>query len=386
MQFPGYGYLWKIFSLFGIDVNQSSRTTKHSSFVQILFKFPYLFLFMTSSVYNFLIILKSINASLLEIRALLPNLITFILSNILWFLMNQRRLVIRLCLMRATEFSAKHRFKIFAGRFTFNVVLVVYFTLNIAYIMIAVYIMNLFVYPDNNVWTLGYYMKYDFLGNTTRIFLVMSFVLLISAFPGFVTILACAMFMHLNSLLKNCKENLVKLNEVSSDCLMHFVKEYSKLLGLVHEFSSILSIPIFLLMVMHLLCMFTGTAIFLMNQEILKVNFIGENAFLLISGTSYLMLLVITASNIHVQTQAISGLLKDVYEREISSSKLSSRDLKVLQTIANKDAVLISACGMIQFTRNYIISVLGGFITYALLFISINSNSSYERVCTCTDP
>ncbi|GFY44153.1 uncharacterized protein TNIN_66771 [Trichonephila inaurata madagascariensis] len=315
-------------------------------------------------------LISAVALKVMEIKTLLPVLITCPMSYVLWYLMFKRRRMLMNCVRKLNDFSSTKLSMVFSRSRLFNAVAITCFTIQITYAIMIVYLLHQVQEPVNDVWNFSYKMRYDFWHNCVRFLLVCAYNFQVLTFPGLVTFLIGGMYL-------NCRDSLIsyekKLGVLSrSESFLSYVMEYSNLVDIINDFNDVLSAPAFAAIVLNFLLMFNSVATFLLfkNKELLP-SFIVENAVSFLFSSCSVLWMTVTASEIHIWVRKVSSSFEDLYDKEMAQSQRSTRRLAFIKAMADKEIPAMSACGIIYFTRSYILSVFGGFFTYALLFINI---------------
>ncbi|GFS92925.1 uncharacterized protein NPIL_471881 [Nephila pilipes] len=367
----GYGQSWNILALFGIRIKDKPRYPRRKIvLVTSGLKSPIFILYVVSAFYTIPMLISAIIQKLLEIKTLFPILITCPISYVLWYLVFKRRRSLMNCVRELSDFSTKKLCMVFNRAKMFNVVVTICLTVQIAYVIAMVYYLDQLEEEVNDVWTFGFSMKYDFWQNCVRFLLVCAYNFQVLTFPGFVTFLIGGMYL-------NCRDSLIAyekklLTLTKNESFLSYIMEYSNLVDIINDFNDVLSAPAFAAILVHFLLMFNSVATFLLfkNKELLP-SFILENACSFSFSSGSLLWLTVTASEIHVWVKKVSTSLEDLHDKEMARSQRRRRTMSIIKAMADKEIPVMSACGIVYFTRNYILSVFGGFFTYALLFINI---------------
>ncbi|GFW43590.1 uncharacterized protein TNCV_4769421 [Trichonephila clavipes] len=363
----GYGQVWNILASFGIRTQDNPRYARRVCVVWGL-RSPIFILFMLSAFYTIPMLISAVGLKVMEIKTLLPVLITCPMSYVLWYLMFKRRRILMRCVRKLNDFSSTKLSMLFSRSRLFNAVAITCFTVQITYAIMIVYLQHQVQEPVNDVWNFSYKMRYDFWHNCVRFLLVCAYNFQVLTFPGLVTFLIGGMYLNCRDSLISYEKNLGVLSR--SESFLSYVMEYSNLVDIINDFNDVLSAPALAAIVLNFLLMFNSVATFLLfkNKELLP-SFILENAVSFLFSSCSVLWMTVTASEIHIWVRKVSSSFEDLYDKEMAQRP--TRRLAFIKAMADKTIPAMSACGIIYFTRSYILSVFGGFFTYALLFINI---------------
>lgn len=372
MKNHSYGYLWNVLSLFGINLNDVSRLNSCKTVMRFLLKSPLFILYVAAIFYTFPNLILTTKNGIFEVRAQITWMIVCFLSYFLWYLTFQRRLALRKILREIDFFYSEH----FQG--TLNIVTIFnratasFCVSQLAYIIGAVYCMNSYQHTINNTWTYGYALDYGIWGNLARLLSTTLLCLQIAAFPVFVSLMMSAMYLHCTDALQLYKKEMRKYSK--GEFFIPFVKKYSRLLNIVKQFDTILSTPACIAMCLNLLQMFTAISMLLLNEVSSFPPLYLEVMYMLVLSACSTLFMCVSAAEVDIILREMRTEFKELYERELHSARLNLKNALLIKAMADKDIQPMSSCNTVFFTRNYIISVFGGFLTYALLIININTH------------
>lgn len=371
MNYKNYGYFSKIFSLFGIDFNESrnskvikcSRLLKSPLFILFVFSVLYMAPNLTLLAYN----------GTFEIKSLIPLTLAIVQSFLVWIIIFKKKFHICAVLTKIDRFSNKQLKKSIQSHRSFlvNAMIVSVTLFQMPYTPLLVYLMNSESAEVFNHWTFGYYVENNILRSVTMFFSLTAFVVSLVTFPVYATLLISSMYLNCSDTLRSYHKQLCIVSMEESR--IPFIKEYSNLIKIVHQLCNVLSTPAFIVVTLNFTVMLSCVAsvLFIINKPT-HLAFVLEVEFLLTCAFFSILLLSLTAAEIHVQTEKLAAKFRELYERELHHCRLSTRSLRLLKAIADKNVPPVSACGIIYFKRSYPISAFGGFITYALLILNLN--------------
>ncbi|GIY19571.1 uncharacterized protein CDAR_273911 [Caerostris darwini] len=368
----GYGQLWNILASFGIQTDDGQKKANSKTAFSSCLKSPVFLLYVLSAFYSVPMLITAIASESLELRTLFPILATCSLSCVLWYVLFQRRRTLKEVAKKLGAHSRNTHLAPFNRSRLLNSITAAFLSVTLGYLVTVVYYLQTSRESVDNVWNFGYEMSYNFWGLCVRFLQVSCYNLQVLVFPGLASFHMSAMYLSCADSLLSYRRKLEVIckKEISLPCVM----EYSKLVDLVREFGDVLSAPASVVLVLHLLLMFNSLAsFFLLSEAALMPTFMLENLTCLFCSAWCLLLIAASASEVHVRAGALSTVLGELHEREVVLSRRPSRRVALVKAMADKEAPLMSACDVVYFRRRYILSVLGGFFTYALLFINIKS-------------
>ncbi|GFQ99677.1 uncharacterized protein TNCT_614671 [Trichonephila clavata] len=224
----------------------------------------------------------------------------------------------------------------------------------------------------DNLWAYGYELK-DF----SVIFKMLLFVnvnmyeSLQIIFPGILTCTYCTVCYRLSKLLVRHNKKVLNISQtlhfMSST---HLVKEYFTILDVVDLVQKIFSEPVFLLVMMHSVHMFSMMAYYLsFTADQFSVVIITES--IIVSSTTALstIIIIIYASKVVMKMKIVQNTYRRCKESFILNSKYKY-DINIQLAIDRKLQDL-SACDVVIFQKSLILSLAGALLTYGLLIFQI---------------
>ncbi|GBO38981.1 hypothetical protein AVEN_195930-1 [Araneus ventricosus] len=369
----GYGMLWNVLALFGIKANSNSEQTK-CKIIKLSsgLKSPIFFLYVASAFYSIPMLIHAIIDIHLELRTILPLLTTCSLSYVLWYVAYKRCQLHRHVARKLNDFLLKNHCESFNRSKLLNSIMVTEFLLQLIYVSLLVYCLNLEPEKIDTVWTFGFEMEFSFWGNVARFLQGSVYTFQVLTFPGFVSLFMSGMYLH-------CRDSLISYGRrlkrfPKPEMHLPYIMEYSIMIEIVREFEDVLSTPAFILVSLNFLLMFNNVAtFFLLDDTALHLPFLLENGVCLIFSAYSVLSMSLIASETCIQAQKLSKCFENLYEEEMARPKPLLRNLSIIKAMTDKEIPVMSACSVVYFTRSFILSVFGGFFTYALLFINIKN-------------
>ncbi|GFQ89246.1 uncharacterized protein TNCT_378191 [Trichonephila clavata] len=222
------------------------------------------------------------------------------------------------------------------------------------------------------LWTYGY--KFEDLSSYFRVlcfFNVNMYVSLQVIFPGLLTCIYCTLCHRISKLLSCYKYKLMKV--FNGSLIMPsklLVNQYFAILNIVDLLQNIFTEPIFLLILMNFLHMFSMLGYFI---SFFKYQFtvvvIGEVVIVVATTTLSTIVIIIFASKITDTNRSIKQMFQRYKESRILVSH--QRNEEVFQLAIERENVLLSACDVVFFRKSLILSIFGALLTYSLLIFQI---------------
>ncbi|GFY63316.1 uncharacterized protein TNIN_471301 [Trichonephila inaurata madagascariensis] len=224
----------------------------------------------------------------------------------------------------------------------------------------------------DNLWAYGYELK-DF----SVFFKILLFVnvnmyeSLQIIFPGILTCTYCTICYRLSKFLVRHNKKILNISQnprfISS---AHLVKEYFAILDTVDLVQKIFSEPIFLLVMMHFVHMFSMMAYYLsFTADQFSVVIITES--IIVSSTTALstIIIIIYASKIAIKMKIVQNTYRRCKENCILNSQYKY-DI-IIQLAIDRELQELSACDVVFFQKSLILSLAGALLTYGLLIFQI---------------
>ncbi|GBO07305.1 hypothetical protein AVEN_220405-1 [Araneus ventricosus] len=131
-----------------------------------------------------------------------------------------------------------------------------------------------------------------------------------------------------------------------------------------------LSLPLFIVLLNGFFALYTVLS-FSLDNDFLPYMMVemGCNAF---SGVFLLSSLTVFASGIPHYISEIkntSALL--IEERQLSEFN-RDKEIRILERMEKKDLIYLSACGIVDFKKSFLLTAFGTFLTYGLLIMHLN--------------
>ncbi|GFY60342.1 uncharacterized protein TNIN_196021 [Trichonephila inaurata madagascariensis] len=222
------------------------------------------------------------------------------------------------------------------------------------------------------IWTYGY--KLEDLSSYFRVlcfFNVNVYVSLQVIFPGLLTCMYCTLCHRISKLLSCYKYKLMKVFNGSLTMPSKLlVSQYFAILHVVDLLQNLFTEPIFLLILMNFLHMFSMLGYFIsFFKHQFTIVVIGEVVIVVATTTLSTVVIIIFASKITATNQSIKKMFQRYKESRILASYKG--DGAVFQLAIERENVLLSACDVVFFRKSLILSIFGALLTYSLLIFQI---------------
>lgn len=225
---------------------------------------------------------------------------------------------------------------------------------------------------DVSGWLLGYNIQDKI---WKRIILLSAFLAIFifdSGFSYFLTISICVIFYRCSKLISSYNRSLQ--NELRTKFIIniaHF-SEFFQFVKILRDLNKTFQHLSFLIIIYNMQKLFI-VLLHSTQGDIYNASLFGI-LLLLYSGICSIIMIValtICSSLIPESLIEIKTVVRDYINDPNYTYTISKRNLFYLNRLECEDIVHISACGMFQLTRGFILSALGLMITYGLLFINI---------------
>ncbi|GFQ95925.1 uncharacterized protein TNCT_374481 [Trichonephila clavata] len=340
--------------------------------IQRLFYFWFPIFLHAALLNSMYILIMGYQTGVWRIDIIIACIFVNILSVSLWYLIYFKRKLLTDLIAQMNEVCSSHinfhvkKIEVLAT----NVVLFAYTITPTAFALLCV--SSISERSQDIFWTYGY--KFKDISSYFRVlcfFNVNMYASLQVIFPGLITCMYCTLCHRISKLLSCYKYKLLKV--VNGSLTMPsklLVSQYFAILNIVDLLQKIFSEPIFLLILMNFLHMFSMLSYFIsFFRHQFTVVVIGEVVVVIATTTLSTVVIVIFASKVTATNQSI----KQMFQRYKESRVLASykRDEEVFQIAIERENVLLSACDVVFFRKSLILSMFGALLTYSLLIFQI---------------
>lgn len=186
-------------------------------------------------------------------------------------------------------------------------------------------------------------------------------------FPGLCSSVYCFLCYCVSKWLKLYES---KIQSVNKESHIKLATEYFKILSTVELLEKAFSVPIFLIIFMHILHMFSLLAsLITYTKDQYSIPAIAEAIIILLTSVLSTLAIVICASLIPDQVT----ILKKKWRTYLEKTVLQNGQVdKIIKLIAERDTVTMTACDIITLQKRFIFTMFGALFTYGLLVIQIN--------------
>ncbi|GBM55566.1 hypothetical protein AVEN_74525-1 [Araneus ventricosus] len=193
------------------------------------------------------------------------------------------------------------------------------------------------------------------------------------AFPVFAGIMCGFFYYEFGEIfLRFRKELKCKGSSFYRDDILSSVKMYSSLYQLVHDLQNAVSLPCFFFLCTLLTDLFCTIASFVITWEKhVSAPHLCETVLIITLAIPSVVGTVLCGSRINTQyqkTQTAIVLLKD---RLIKQAYYDETIVCYLNLMMDKEFPIMSACGIVQLTPNFMLGMFGSLFTYSLLILNL---------------
>lgn len=227
--------------------------------------------------------------------------------------------------------------------------------------------------PIDTFWIFGYKLEHFFPWGKLLLFVnVNLYISLQVVFPGLVTSVYCSHCHRFSKLIIYCSKNLERKDEETHNVFIkQKVSQYLEILAGIESMQNTFSRPMFLLVLMHLLHMFTLLAYLIsFTNEQFTYLVIGESIVIMTTSFLSLCAVVLFASKIPDNIQKVRQMYQRYQENAVL--KLSQKRNEVAQLAIDREVIVMSASDVVYFKKSFILSVIGALLTYGLLILQFH--------------
>ncbi|GFT05882.1 uncharacterized protein NPIL_335311 [Nephila pilipes] len=366
-------HLWSYLHFTGISIfNNFSNQVDCRSRIQRLFHFWFPVFLHAAFLNSMAVLITGYQSGAWRIDVITACSSVNILSVSLWYLMYFKRRLLFEFVAKMHEVYSSHPYgfqvkdvEVMAT----DVVLIIYTITPTAFALLC--ISSISEESHDILWTYGY--KFEDLSSYFRLLCfanVNIYESLQIIFPGLVTCTYCTLCHRLGRLLTCYKYKLMKVVHGSQRMpSKQLVNQFFAILSAVEMLQKIFSEPIFLLILMNFLHMFSMLGYFIsFFKHHFTVIVIGEITVVVATTTLSTIVIIIFASKITATIQCI----KQIFQRYKENRVLASHhEDEVIQLAVERENILLSACDIVFFRKSLILSIFGALLTYSLLIFQI---------------
>lgn len=334
---------------------------------------------ITTCISNIVIFLTSIFLSSLgftsilsqeDIKFSLAYILLHFFSVLTWYLLICRKMQIQKLLVQVRTHRENLHISDNTGALFITFILI---AISIApFIFVIIILFTIDATNDIKFWSYGYEIKDTTIRNFIITFAYFFYFIYYFYIPSLTTVIVCTIEYRCGEILNHFNrrlENLI-LTKVDTYETIFLMKKFFQILDTLYFMRSILSTPLFIL----LMCNFCGLFIILSNwNEVIKTNVALTMEYVVNSGSAILM---ITAQGF-CASQIPDNLrkIKTTAERSINIYNSYFKNRKVLfylKRLERIEPIYMTACGIVNFEKRFILNAFGVLLTYGLLITHLN--------------
>ncbi|GIY87562.1 uncharacterized protein CDAR_224541 [Caerostris darwini] len=225
-------------------------------------------------------------------------------------------------------------------------------------------------------WTLGYRLiegKYKMLVNFIGGF--MHFTVYME-FPCFTALSVCILVHHYELILRHFHDDLKTRNSSIKILKCHmFVNNYNNIVEKILILKDTLSTPLLAALLNGFFNLYLVLA-FILQQEV-SFAMIVELFVFAATGVVLLTSLTLCCSKIPDSMIKIKSTLAALIDRHQVNDLSVGREIRLLERMEKKEIIYLSACDMVYFRKEFLLSAFGTFLTYGLLIINMRK---FEKI------
>lgn len=314
---------------------------------------------------NIILLITSISTGNWDIKIALACASTNIFSAASWYSMKSNSDKLHLVLQEITTITRE--IDITFAQIVVKLSLAVFLAIPIVYAVVCAAYYSDTSFPS--FWLYGSTVQSMHpYGIVLLFFNVFFYISLQTLFPGLCACAYCFLCYAVYKCLKKCE---LTIKSTFADIVWKiFVTQYFSVLSAAEMLNSCFSVPIFLIILMHVLHMFSLLASFLTyKKEQFSIPFICEALIILVTSVPSTLFIIIFASLVSDQAGKLRRRCKRILE-EIVLEK-NTTDL-IIQLAVDRDIIPMTACNVVTLQKRLILPLFGALLTYGFLVMQIN--------------
>lgn len=248
--------------------------------------------------------------------------------------------------------------------------LVIDYLLLFLYPVVDLTLIHFYKYEGNLFWTFIYRMKNKNIENVLILYGCFCAFLFFVHIPVLITLTFCTMMYRCAELLKQIKRKLhLLLKKNNLNCVTHYAMSYFYILEMLRELKSVISVPLLILLLTNFLGVFIALSSMMIIKN-LEIYSKFEITVSCVAGTCKLVALSLCASLIPQYMTEIRFIAEKLVDRYAKQPVKKFDDIFYLKRIERKESIYMTACDVVDYDKNLILSVFGALFTYGLLIIN----------------
>ncbi|GBN73456.1 hypothetical protein AVEN_103591-1 [Araneus ventricosus] len=190
-------------------------------------------------------------------------------------------------------------------------------------------------------------------------------------FPCLIALSFCVLIHRYGLILRQFNVYLRSMNiQTKYADYIDVLRNYNIIEEKIHLLKRSLSLPLFIVLLNGFFALYTVLSLSMYNdfRPYIMIE-MGCNAF---SGVFLLSSLTIFASGIPHYISEIKNTAAFLIEEHQLSEFNRDKEIRILERIEKKDLIYLSACGLVDFKKSFLLTAFGTFLTYGLLIMHLN--------------
>lgn len=314
---------------------------------------------------NIVLLITSISTGNWDIKIALACASTNIFSVASWYSMKSNSDKLHLVLLEITAITRE--IDTASAHIFVKSTLALFLTTPIVYAVVCAAYYNNTSFPSFWVYGSAVQSMHPY-GIVLLFFNVFFYISLQALFPG---LCACAYCFLCYSIYKCLKKYELTIKSTFADIVWKaFVTQYFNVLSTAEMLNSCFSIPIFHILLMHVLHMFSLLASLLTyTKEQFSIAFICEALIILVTSVPSTLFIIIFASLVSDQAGKLRRRCKRILEEIVMEN--NTTDL-IIQLAVDREIIPMTACNVVTLQKRFILPLFGALLTYGFLVMQIN--------------
>ncbi|GFQ83060.1 uncharacterized protein TNCT_193691 [Trichonephila clavata] len=197
-----------------------------------------------------------------------------------------------------------------------------------------------------------------------------AYYLVYSEYPISFTLSTCKLVYRYGLVLQQYNEDIKNLNysSITAKCF-EIANRYTAIEQNIHLLKDTLSFSLFLMLVSGFFNIYTALS-YILTYDV-PLHICAELSSNACTGAMIIILLTIYCSRIPEYMMAIKGSVGSVIDKNQMHNLNLVGEVRFLTRIENKDIVYLSAGGMINFTKSFLLPAFGTILTYSILIVKL---------------
>ncbi|GBM43065.1 hypothetical protein AVEN_126155-1 [Araneus ventricosus] len=201
-----------------------------------------------------------------------------------------------------------------------------------------------------------------------------SYFIVYMQFPSIIVLLMCVLIYRYGLHLSYFNDHLKRMEfYLKTEEYIDILKHYDVIEENLHFLKTTLSTPLFIALLHSYFNLYSALSVVL-NGKIMIYMFVelGCNVF---TGIVLLTLLTIYSSKIPNYMKKIKNTVGFLINKHEQSNLRNEKEIRILKRMEQKEIMYLSACGMIDFKKSFLLTAFGTLLTYGLLIVNLAPKS-----------